>query len=90
MAEADDIRAELRTLKADLATLKHDLGDLVGLIKDVGGEKLRQKASAAKQRAKETVDNTEEYIGEHPLMSVGVAFSVGFLIAKLLDMRGRH
>ncbi|MBI3772981.1 MAG: DUF883 family protein [Gammaproteobacteria bacterium] len=108
MAEADDIRAELKTLKADLATLKHDLGDLVGLMKDLGvskgesvksafqehwhegSEKLKQKASAAKKRAKEAVDDTEEYIGEHPLASVGVAFGVGFLIAKLLDMRGRH
>lgn len=108
MAEADDIRAELKTLKADLATLKNDLGDLVGLMKDLGvskgesmknsfqehwhegTEKMRQKAAAARKRAQEAVDDTEEYIGDHPLMSVGVAFGVGFILAKLLDMRGRH
>ena len=53
-------------------------------------ERLRRRVDSTAERGRKAVDDVEESIGEHPLTSVLTAFGVGFVIAKLMDLGGRH
>jgi ElaB/YqjD/DUF883 family membrane-anchored ribosome-binding protein len=55
-----------------------------------GRERLRREARTAQLRGREGIDDLEETIGSNPLGSVAMAFGVGFVIAKLLDVGARR
>lgn len=53
-------------------------------------DELRRELRAAQARGRQTVDEVENLLSDHPLGSVAIAFGLGFIIAKLLDIGGRR
>ncbi len=52
--------------------------------------RLREVLSSARTRGHHAVGEMEEGIGHRPFTSVVAALGIGFVIAKLLDMRAKH
>ena len=99
--QMDDLKADIRALKTDVADLAKILKDVgVGKVHDArssleedlefGREELRRRWNEARARGQKTVDDLESEIGQRPFSSVLTAFGVGFMIAKLMDLGGRH
>ena len=55
-----------------------------------GAEELRQHADTAEARGREAVDELGSAISGHPLGSMAMAFGIGFIVSKLLDLGSRH
>lgn len=98
--ELDALKNDIAQLRKDIASLttavKDVAADKVEDTKSQAREKinnawegLESKLDEVLGQGKETVRAVEKKIGEHPAGSLLTAFGVGFLVAKLLDMRGR-
>jgi ElaB/YqjD/DUF883 family membrane-anchored ribosome-binding protein len=99
--QMDELKADIRALKTDMADLGKILKDL-GVEKvhnarssfeddlEIGREELRRRWNEARARGQKTVDDLENEIGQRPFSSVLTAFGIGFMIAKLMDLGGRH
>lgn len=99
--QMDDLKADIRALKSDVAELTTVLKDL-GVEKvnsarssfeedlEMGREELRRRWNEARARGQKTVNDLEDEIGQRPFPSVLTAFGIGFIIAKLMDVGGRH
>jgi len=99
--EFQRIKDDLSKLRADIAALTGALRDL-GLgraanakhsveedLQQVRDEILR-RAGAVQDTAERAVDGLGAGVGERPFTSLLTAFSIGFVIAKLLDTRGQR
>lgn len=95
------LRADFAALQSDVAELANLLRDIgaerVEEAKGSAAEKLRERRAelerqlrTARTRGKETIDELEETISGYPFGSLAVAFGVGFLIAKIMDLGGRR
>ena len=99
--ELQRIKDDLSRLRADVSELTGTLRELgVGKaanarrsveedLKQARDEVLR-RASAIQDSAARAADGLGAGIGERPFTSLLTAFGVGFIIAKLLDVRGQH
>lgn len=98
--ELDAIKNDIAQLSKDIAGLTSAVKDVAAdKVADtkasarerVSGawEDIERKLNDVLGQGKEGVRTVEKKIGEHPTASLVTAFGVGFLIAKLLDMRGR-
>ena len=72
-------------LKAELKQLRDDIRELTGTLRGVIAGKARQSEA----KARETLDEAGEKIGEHPFLSLLVAPGAGFLVGLLLERNRR-
>jgi ElaB/YqjD/DUF883 family membrane-anchored ribosome-binding protein len=99
--ELKALREDFVTLKTDLADLAEVLRDkgvgrAEGLrtsiedeLKD-SRESLRRKLSAAKTSGRKRLDELEEEVGDHPFGALALAFGIGFILGKILDLGTRR
>jgi len=92
-----DLQTELEALKGELGKLRVDLDELKGPVKGIAAalkENLAEALGAgfekAKVSGKKAVEVVETTVEEKPLQSVLLAFGVGLLLGKLLDMSNRR
>lgn len=100
-AEIKQLRDDFATLRNDVSELTALLRDL-GVERFEGAkdaaadelrasrEELRRRLQAARATGRDAVEDIGETIGGHALSSIGMAFGVGFLLAKLLDIGSRR
>lgn len=92
--EASAMRGEIHRLKDDLQRLRTDFA---GLASDTAHavkvgtaearEQLRQKAKAAAEKGRESLDGVGEQIGAHPFIAVTAALAVGVIVGARLARR---
>ncbi|MFA0888387.1 MAG: hypothetical protein ACC613_04705 [Synergistales bacterium] len=92
-----DLQMELESLKGELGKLRTDLEELKGPVKGIAcalkenlAEALGSGFEKAKVSGKKAVEVVETTVEEKPLQSVLVAFGVGLLLGKLIDMSHRR
>ncbi len=92
-----DLQTEMDALKKELGDLRADLEDLKGPVKGIAAalkenftEALGVGLEKAKNTGKKAVEVMESTVEERPVQSVLVAFGVGLLLGKLLDMSHRR
>lgn len=90
-----DTSAEFKALMADLATLRTDVAHLAGSMKtsavsaastaasQLNGEATRLMGSVS-EAGKSSVNAVERQVEAHPLVSLMLAFSLGFVGSRLL------
>lgn len=94
--ELDALKADIAQLRDDIASLtaamKTVASDKVSDAKARAEQRVRgawedveQKLDEALNTGRQTVDNVQQQIGQHPGGSLLAAFGLGFIIAKLLD-----
>lgn len=99
--ELDAIKADIGQLRMDIAGLTDALkGAAADKIDDTKSraqqttqnawEDLESKLDEVLQQGRESIDNVEDGIRQHPSGSLLTAFGLGFIIAKLLDAGGRR
>ena len=99
--EVAALKDDMARLREDIANLTRALGESASGYKDSAQEQLLRRARQAQAQAAEqlekaqaagqkVVEDMETKIVEKPFMSLLTAASVGFILAKLLDVRGRH
>ncbi|AGA89038.1 hypothetical protein Thimo_0163 [Thioflavicoccus mobilis 8321] len=100
-AEIRKLQDDFSTLRGDVSemmTLLREMGaERVEEAKESANdslqasrERLRRQAASLRTRGRETVDDLEDTIEGNPLGSVALAFGIGFVVAKLLDLGGRR
>ena len=73
-------------LKLGQAAVKADLADsaLAGIAAfEEGGAAAKEQVDALMDKGRDLIDSAADLIRERPIASFGVAFAVGFVIAKL-------
>lgn len=79
VAAGEELRVGKANLKADLADTA-----LAGIAAaEVAGSAAREQMDQLMDKGRDLVDSAAELIRERPLVSFGVAFAAGWLIAKL-------
>ena len=97
--ELDALKADITQLRHDIAGLTGAIREVSSeKVADAKAqaqqrargtwENVERKLDDLLEKGRETVDNAEHQIGEHPVGSILTAFGLGFIIAKLLDMGG--
>ncbi|MGM0517664.1 MAG: DUF883 family protein [Pseudomonadota bacterium] len=104
-AEVEALKKDLAQLRGDVTELLkvvkeqgerrvHDKADTareeVRDAFDDGMDALHRGYEQVRARGEARVDEAEEVVGRHPFTSVVAAFGIGFIIAKVMDMGGRH
>lgn len=84
-ASADELRAELARLKSDVSQLTDTVKNLAEQKATDGRESAAQAAERSREHARDALGNLGHEISERPLTSVATAFSVGFVIGKLIE-----
>ena len=95
------LKDDVARLRADIASLADALTQVASGYTQDAKKQASEKVSQAKARVDEHVDravnsgheamdNVERRIGERPIASLLTAATVGFILAKLLDMGGRR
>ena len=72
-------------LKAEVRQLRDDIRELAGTLRSV----IAGKAKQGQAKARETLDEAGDKIGEHPFLSLLVALGAGFLVGFLLERNRR-
>ena len=99
--EVAALKEDMARLRDDIAALTRALGETAGSYKQSAQEELLRRAREAQARAAEQLDKAqaagqkviedmEVKIVERPFMSLLTAASLGFVLAKLLDLGGRR
>jgi ElaB/YqjD/DUF883 family membrane-anchored ribosome-binding protein len=99
--EIETLKADIGELRADVADLTRTVKGVASDTVDGAGagiqdeirqarEALGRKVNEARDYGEKRVGELEGQVGEHPLGSVLAAFGVGFVIAKLMGLRGRR
>ena len=81
--------SELVTLLKSSATTKGS--DIKGKVSDEAGQLFDQcmeKLDEGVSRGKKTVDEVGEQIGEHPVGTLFITFSLGYILAKIMERGG--
>lgn len=89
---ATNTEQSMEQLRAEIASLKSDLGDIAETIRRISGEaaeqsreQVKEKVRRSRDQATETWHAVEHEISERPVTSLAAAFSIGFIIGRLLD-----
>ncbi|MEW5756784.1 MAG: hypothetical protein AB1810_10815 [Pseudomonadota bacterium] len=99
--ELDALKADIAQLRGDIVGLTHAVkgaaSEKMASTKAHTEEQLRGAWQDIEHRledllaqSKAAYNKAEQKVSEHPVGSVLTAFGLGFIIAKLIDMRGRH
>lgn len=84
-ANVEELKAELARLKSDVSQLTDTVKNLAGQKATRGRESAAQAAERSREHARDALGNLSHEISERPLTSVATAFSVGFIIGKLIE-----
>lgn len=76
---ADELKVGRANVKADLADSA--LAGIAAL--EDGGAAAKEQVDALMDKGRDLIDSAADLIRERPIASFGVAFAVGFVIAKL-------
>jgi ElaB/YqjD/DUF883 family membrane-anchored ribosome-binding protein len=106
MTEKRTIEDEVDALKADMAKLRDDLKEFATMLKDAAGsraeagaafsgfgqtwEDFAKKIEDARKQGDQTLDDLTEHVKQHPLSRVALAFGVGYVISKIMNLGGRR
>ena len=99
--EVAALKDDMARLREDIASLADALGRVASGYTDEAKGRAREKVAQARERVnehvdqavntgREALDSVEARIGERPIASLLTAATVGFILAKLLDMGGRR
>jgi ElaB/YqjD/DUF883 family membrane-anchored ribosome-binding protein len=99
--ELDALKADIAQLRSDIVDLTTVIKDVASekvsstkadAQKRAQGawEDIERKLNEALDQGRSTVGDIEDKITSHPGGSMLTAFGLGFIIAKLMDMGGRH
>jgi ElaB/YqjD/DUF883 family membrane-anchored ribosome-binding protein len=99
--EVNALKEDMQRLREDIAALTRALGETAGEYKNSAQEELLRRAQQAQAQAAEQLEKAQEAgqkvvedmevrIVERPFMSLLTAAGIGFVLAKLLDVRSRH
>lgn len=83
--EVDNIKKDVDALRSDIAKLVDSLGQAGKSKVDSGVNTAKGYADQAIAQAQDVRGQTEEKIRQNPLVAVGAAFGVGYVLGKLLD-----
>lgn len=97
--DLEQLKKDIAQLRADLSTIGEGVrkisteavGATQARVKSVAQEALdefQNKVNEAKSHGKKAMHDLEREIKDNPLISLAVAFGVGFVLSKFLD-RGR-
>lgn len=97
--DVEQLKKDIAQLRADLSTIGEGVRkmstDAVGAtqakVKSIAQDALDEfhnKLNEAKSQGKKAMHDLEREIKDNPLISLAVAFGIGFVLSKLLD-RGR-
>jgi ElaB/YqjD/DUF883 family membrane-anchored ribosome-binding protein len=75
--------ADLEMLQNSFAQLREDVTSLLNNAVDTA----KSGAGAIKHRGNESVERVSETIGEQPILSTAIAFTAGFVVAKLFSRK---
>lgn len=84
-ANTDELKAEVARLKSDVSQLTDTVENLAGQKASRGRESAAQAAERSREHARDALGNLGHEISERPLTSMATAFSVGFIIGKLME-----
>lgn len=98
MADKGDSRGDRDAVKEDLSSLRTDLRDLLRKLIETGKseteatkERVLDEISEAfeltTERSKAAVHSLENKVQENPLISVLLAFIIGFIFGKIFERR---
>jgi ElaB/YqjD/DUF883 family membrane-anchored ribosome-binding protein len=82
-AEMAAIRNDLAALRDDVAALAHSAARVAVEGKDSAAEAVREAASDLAGKGEDLVDAVGREVAARPIAAVGIAFGVGYLLAKL-------
>ncbi len=99
--ELDALKADIAQLRGDIVGLTHAVkGAATEKMAESrthaedrfrgAWQDIEHRLADLLDQSKATFNKAEQKVGEHPVGSVLTAFGLGFIIAKLIDMRGRH
>lgn len=99
--ELDALKADIAQLRTDIVGLTSAFKDVASekvsstkadAQKRVQGawEDIERKLDDVLEQGRASVGDIEDKITQHPAGSMLTAFGLGFIIAKLMDMGGRH
>jgi ElaB/YqjD/DUF883 family membrane-anchored ribosome-binding protein len=106
MTEKRTIEEEVDALKADMVKLRDDLKEFAALLKSSAGDRstagtpfsglgqswedFTKKMEDARKEGDQALQDIAEQIKQHPLSSVSLAFGVGYVISKIMNLGGRR
>ena len=79
----DDAKTQVGDLKSDLAQLRGDLKALAEDMSSLGKSSAGGAKQSVQESAQKWMDKAQEQVSESPLKTLGAAFAVGFILAKL-------
>ncbi len=99
--ELDALKHDIAQLRKDIGGLTEAVKTVASDKVDETKSRTRQRATSAVEEIEAKLEellgqgeskmhNVEQKISEHPGTSLLTAFGIGFVIAKMLDMGGRH
>ncbi len=99
--ELETLKADISRLRQDIAHLTEAVRtvaqDKAAETKEraqnrvqEGWEELEAKLDSLLGQGREALEGAQERVSEHPLGSLLTAFSLGFIIGKLMDLGGRR
>lgn len=99
--ELQALKADIANLRADVADLAGTMQNMAGsrahrfrdsLESELNEkrEQLRRRFDEVRTRGRQQINDIEETVGQHPLGSLAAAVGIGFILAKMMDLGGRH
>jgi len=99
LQELETLKADMAKLRSDLADLAQKLVDVgvdeVGTVREtlagqVQGvmDTMRQVIGNTRERGRKTIEGVQQRVEERPYVILFVALAAGFLLTKLLELRG--
>lgn len=89
---ATSTEQSMEELRKEIAALKSELGEIAETIRRMSGEaaaqsreQIKEKAPRSRDQATEAWHAVEHEISERPATSLAAAFSVEFIVGRLLD-----
>lgn len=83
--DMDRLRGDLERLRKDMEGLTRTVRDVASARGEEGAARAREMVEQAQAQARATLDTTERTVKENPLVSVAVAFGVGWVVGRLMD-----
>lgn len=83
--DMDRLRGDLDRLRKDMEGLTRTVRDVASARGEEGMARARDMVDQAKAQASDYIDTTERTVKENPLVSVAVAFGVGWVVGRLMD-----
>ena len=98
MAGNGDSRGDIEAVKEDLSRLRTDLRDLLRKLIETGKsetgatkerilDEINEAFELTTERSKAAVHSLENKVQENPLISILLAFLIGFILGKLFERR---